>query len=221
MADPDPKPPSEPMISATPAASHASGSQRLTNPGPAASARWASPTLHHALRDLLCDLSRRALLQPGELQRDVRRVIAVLRIAGTLQRDGSAGDLRELAGQSCDGSGRSEDCSRAYPAIVFGDRGAAARISRRAVRLRSHRVPNHCSRCRTRFRRCPFRSLRCPIRCRCPSRASARTTSARVASPRRDAAARRASGPIVAGAAAVGASAAGAADFGRRVVGRR
>ncbi len=30
-------------ISATPAASHASGSQRLTNPGPAASARSASP----------------------------------------------------------------------------------------------------------------------------------------------------------------------------------
>ena len=59
-------------------------------------------TLHHALRDLPCDLSRRTLLQPGELQRDVRRVVAVLRLAGTLERDGSAGDRAQLVGEPGD-----------------------------------------------------------------------------------------------------------------------
>ena len=55
----------------------------------------------HLRRDLVRDLARRALLQARELEGDVRRVVAVLGVARTLERDGRARDLGELVGETC------------------------------------------------------------------------------------------------------------------------
>ena len=62
-----------------------------------------------ARRELVRDLARRALLQTGKLERDVRRVVAVLWITGALERDGRTRALRERSGEACDGI---------HPAIV-------------------------------------------------------------------------------------------------------
>ena len=67
------------------------------------------PVGDDTLRDLGRDLARRTPLQPRELERDVRRVVAVLGVARPFERDGRACELGERAGESCDGI---------HPAIV-------------------------------------------------------------------------------------------------------
>ena len=61
------------------------------------------PVGDDALRELVRDLARRSLLQTRELEGDVRRVVAVLGVAGPLERDGRACELRERVGEPCDG----------------------------------------------------------------------------------------------------------------------
>ncbi len=61
------------------------------------------PSLDSSRSDLLCDLARWPHLRPRELERDVRRVVAVHRIRGSLELDGSSRDLGELVGEACDG----------------------------------------------------------------------------------------------------------------------
>ena len=61
------------------------------------------PALHDFRGDLIRDLARRPLAQARELQRDVRRVVAVLGVGGTLEGDVDARDVRERLVQARDG----------------------------------------------------------------------------------------------------------------------
>ena len=85
-------------------ANHASRRKRLTKPGPATSARSTSGSAGGRRRDLLRDLARRPPPRAGELQRRVRRVVAVLRVRRPLELELGAGARRERGRERLTGS---------------------------------------------------------------------------------------------------------------------
>ena len=76
----------------------------MTNPGPATVASRTPVDRDGGGRELLRDLARRPPLPPGELQRDVGRVVAVGRVARAVEGDGGARGGGERVRESLTGS---------------------------------------------------------------------------------------------------------------------
>ena len=86
-------------ISASASRYHSRASQRLTKPGPATSAR-STCGLARRLGELLGQLARRLAPLRGESKRDVRRVVPVRGVRGSLELDRGSGRFDDRCGEA-------------------------------------------------------------------------------------------------------------------------
>ena len=92
----------------------------IDEPGSCRLRPLCDPGLHGLRRELGRDVAWRPLLESRELERDVRRVVAVLGIGRALERDRHARELVQRVGEPCDGIVGGDACH----ASIVGRGGA-------------------------------------------------------------------------------------------------